>query len=72
MHEVNVFDLIMRSPEASPSWIVGSSFARLYRLTQAGAFFVIRPKTLFLSASILGLSIKRRGCAAIKQFVSQA
>ena len=25
MHEVNVLDLIMPEPEASPSWIVGSS-----------------------------------------------
>jgi hypothetical protein len=50
MHEVNVLDLIMPEPG---SFIIMDrgflDFARLYRLTQAGAFFVIRPKsnTLF-------------------------
>jgi hypothetical protein len=50
MHEVNVLDLI--TPEAGSFTIMDRGFldfARLYRLTQAGAFFVIRPKsnTLF-------------------------
>jgi len=50
MHEVNVLDLMM--PEAGSFTIMDRGFldfARLYRLTQAGAFFVIRPKsnTLF-------------------------
>jgi hypothetical protein len=50
MHEVNVLDLI--TPEPGSFTIMDRGFldfARLYRLTQAGAFFVIRPKsnTLF-------------------------
>jgi hypothetical protein len=50
MHEVNVLDLM--TPEAGSFTIMDRGFldfARLYRLTQAGAFFVIRPKsnTLF-------------------------
>jgi Domain of unknown function (DUF4372)/Transposase DDE domain len=50
MHEVNVLDLI--TPEAGSFTIMDRGFldfARLYRLTQAGAFFIIRPKsnTLF-------------------------
>lgn len=50
LHEVNVLDLI--TPEAGSFTIMDRGFldfARLYRLTQAGAFFVIRPKsnTLF-------------------------
>ncbi len=50
MHEVNVLDLI--APEPGSFTIMDRGFldfARLYRLTQAGAFFVIRPKsnTLF-------------------------
>jgi len=50
MHEVNVLDLI--TPEAGSFTIMDRGFldfARLYRLAQAGAFFVIRPKsnTLF-------------------------
>ena len=50
MHEVNVLDLMV--PEAGSFTIMDRGFldfARLYRLTQAGAFFVIRPKknTLF-------------------------
>lgn len=46
MHEVNVLDLI--SPEPGSFTIMDRGFldfARLYRLTQAGAFFVIRPKS---------------------------
>jgi hypothetical protein len=50
MHEVNVLDLI--TPEPGSFTIMDRGFLdfrRLYRLTQAGAFFVIRPKsnTLF-------------------------
>jgi hypothetical protein len=46
MHEVNVLDLM--TPEAGSFTIMDRGFldfARLYRLTQAGAFFVIRPKS---------------------------
>ena len=50
MHEVNVLDLM--TPEPGSFTIMDRGFldfARLYRLAQAGAFFVIRPKrnTLF-------------------------
>ncbi|MGH6793742.1 MAG: IS4 family transposase [Methylocella sp.] len=50
MHEVNVLDLI--TPEPGSFTIMDRGFLdfmRLYRLTQAGTFFVIRPKsnTLF-------------------------
>jgi len=50
MYEVNVLDLM--TPEPGSFTIMDRGFldfARLYRLTQAGAFFVIRPKsnTLF-------------------------
>jgi hypothetical protein len=50
MHEVNVLDLIMPEPGSFTIMDRGFlDFARLYCLTQAGAFFVIRPKsnTLF-------------------------
>jgi hypothetical protein len=50
MHEVNVLDLIMPEPGSFTIMDRGFlDFARLYRLTQVGAFFVIRPKsnTLF-------------------------
>jgi hypothetical protein len=46
MHEVNVLDLM--TPEPGSFTIMDRGFldfARLYRLTQAGAFFVIRPKS---------------------------
>jgi hypothetical protein len=46
MHEVNVLDLI--APEPGSFTIMDRGFLdfeRLYRLTQAGAFFVIRPKS---------------------------
>ena len=46
MHEVNVLDLM--TPEPGSFTIMDRGFldfVRLYRLTQAGAFFVIRPKT---------------------------
>lgn len=50
MHEVNVLDLITPEPGSFTVMDRGFlDFERLYRLTQAGAFFVIRPKsnTLF-------------------------
>ena len=50
MHEVNVLDLIPPEPGSFTIMDRGFlDFARLYRLTQAAAFFVIRPKsnTLF-------------------------
>ena len=50
MHEVNVLDLIVPEPGSFTIMDRGFlDFERLYRLTQAGAFFVIRPKsnTLF-------------------------
>ncbi len=46
MHEVNVLDIL--TPEPGSFTIMDRGFldfARLYRLTQAGAFFVIRPKS---------------------------
>ena len=46
MHEVNELDLM--TPEPGSFSIMDRGFlhfARLYRLTQAGAFFVIRPKS---------------------------
>jgi len=46
MHEVNVLDLIMPEPGSFTIMDRGFlDFARLYRMTQAGAFFVIRPKS---------------------------
>jgi hypothetical protein len=50
MHEVNVLDLIIPEPGSFTVMDRGFlDFERLYRLTQAGAFFIIRPKsnTLF-------------------------
>ena len=50
MHEVNVLDLMVPEPGSFTIMDRGFlDFVRLYRLTQAGAFFVIRPKknTLF-------------------------
>ncbi len=46
MHKVNVLDLI--TPEPGSFTIMDRGFldfVRLYRLTQAGAFFIIRPKS---------------------------
>ena len=46
MHEVNILDLM--TPEGGSYTIMDRGFldfARLYRLTKAGAFFVIRPKS---------------------------
>jgi hypothetical protein len=46
MHEVNVLDLITQEPGSFTIMDRGFlDFARLYRLTQVGAFFVIRRKT---------------------------
>ena len=46
MHEVNVLDLMTPEPGSFSIMDRGFlDFARLYRLTQAGAFFVIRPKS---------------------------
>ena len=46
MHEVNVLDLMMPEPDSFTIMDRGFlDFARLYRLTQAGAFFVIGPKS---------------------------
>jgi len=46
MHEVNVLDLIVPEPGSFTIMDRGFlDFARLYRLTLAGAFFVIRPKS---------------------------
>jgi hypothetical protein len=50
MHEVNVLDLMTPEPGSFTNMDRGFlEFARLYRLTQVGAFSVIRPKsdTLF-------------------------
>jgi len=45
MHEVNVLDIMTPEPGSFTMMDRGFlDFARLYRLTQAGAFFVIRPK----------------------------
>jgi hypothetical protein len=46
MHEVNVLDLMIPEPGSFTIMDRGFlDFMRLYRLTQAGAFFVIRPKS---------------------------
>jgi hypothetical protein len=46
MHEVNVLDLLIPEPGSFTIMDRGFlDFGRLYRLTQAGAFFVIRPKS---------------------------
>ena len=46
MHEVNVLDLMTPEPGSFTIMDCGFlDFMRLYRLTQAGAFFVIRPKS---------------------------
>jgi Domain of unknown function (DUF4372)/Transposase DDE domain len=70
MHEVNVLDLM--TPEPGSFTIMDRGFldfTRLYRLTQAGAFFVIRQRAIrFSNVFIPDLSTKRRACAVIKQF----
>ena len=49
MHEVNVLDFIVPEPGGVTIMDRGFlDFERLYRLTQAGGFFVIRPKSKML------------------------
>jgi hypothetical protein len=60
MHEVNVLDLI--TPEPGSFTIMDRGFldfGRLYRLTQAGAFFVIRPKSNTLFERIYSRSVDK-------------
>ena len=60
MHEVNVLDLI--TPEPGSFTIMDRGFldfARLYRMTQAGAFFVIRPKSNTLYRRVYSRSIDK-------------
>jgi hypothetical protein len=68
MHEVNVLDLM--TPEPGSFTIMDRGFldfARLYGLTLAGAFFIIRPKvTRRSSAFIRGASTKQPACVATK------
>src|ERR1700674_697943 len=60
MHEVNVLDLIMPEPGSSTIMDRGFlDFARLYRLTQAGAFFVIRPRSNTVFRRIYSRSIDK-------------
>ena len=75
MHEVNVLDLM--TPEGGSFTIMDRGFldfARLYRLTQAGAFFVIRPKsnTAFQRVYSRSVDKQQQACAAIRPFGSQA
>src|SRR5258708_24692830 len=63
MHEVNVLDLM--TPEPGSFTIMDRGFldfARLYRLTQAGAFFVIRRKSNTVFPRIYSRSIAKTGC----------
>jgi len=66
MHEVNVLDLM--TPEPGSFTIMDRGFldfARLYRLTQAGAFFVIRPKSNTVFRRVYSRPIdKATGCVA--------
>ncbi len=60
MHEVNVLDLM--TPEPGSFTIMDRGFldfARLYRLTQAGTFFVIRPKSNTVFRRIYSRSIDK-------------
>ena len=60
MNEVNVLDLM--TPEAGSFTIMDREFldfARLYRLTQAGAFFVIRPKSNTVFRRIYSRSVDK-------------
>jgi hypothetical protein len=60
MHEVNVLDLIMPEPGSFTIMDRGFlDFARLYRLTQAGAFFVIRPKSNTLFKRVYSRSVDK-------------
>jgi len=60
MHEVNVLDLM--TPEPGSFTIMDRGFldfARLYRLAQAGAFFVIRPKSNTLFNRVYSRSVDK-------------
>ena len=60
MHEVNVLDLM--TPEPGSFTIMDRGFldfVRLYRLTQAGAFFVIRPKSNTLFNRVYSRSVDK-------------
>jgi hypothetical protein len=60
MHEVNVLDLM--TPEPGSFTIMDRGFldfTRLYRLTQAGAFFVIRPKSNTLFKRVYSRSVDK-------------
>jgi hypothetical protein len=60
MHEVNALDLL--TPEPGSFTIMDRGFldfARLYRLTQAGAFFVIRPKSYTLFKRVYSQPVDR-------------
>src|SRR5450631_861585 len=60
MHEVNVLDLIIPEPGSFTIMDRGFlDFARLYRLTQAGAFFVIRPKSNTLFRRVYSRNINK-------------
>ena len=60
MHEVNVLDLMIPEPGSFTIMDRGFlDFARLYRLTQAGAFFVIRPKSNTLFRRVYSRSIDK-------------
>ena len=72
MHEVNVLDLMTPEPGSFSIMDRGFlDFARLYRLTQAGAFFVIRPKSNTAFQRVYSRS-EQQACAAIRPFGSQA
>ena len=60
MHEVNVLDLM--TPEPGSFTIMDRGFldfVRLYRLTQAGAFFVIRPRSNTLFNRVYSRSVDK-------------
>ena len=60
MHEVNVLDLITPEPGSFTVMDRGFlDFKRLYRLTQAGAFFVIRPKSNTLFKRVYSRSVDK-------------
>lgn len=70
MHEVNVLDLI--SPEPGSFTIMDRGFLdfeRLYRLTQAGAFFVIRSKSNTLFRRVYSHSVDKTTGLRIDQTV---
>ena len=60
MHEVNVLDLMTPEPGSFSIMDRGFlDFARLYRLTQAGAFFVIRPKSNTAFQRVISRSVDK-------------